>query len=75
MRPSRRPALKLVLLGSDRVVTPKLMSYGHRVTFVTPAVVAELVDAHVSGTCVFGRGSSSLPNRINVIGSGLPTPP
>ena len=51
------------------------MSYGHQVTFVTPAVVAELVDAHVSGTCVFGRGSSSLPNRINVIGSGLPTPP
>ena len=50
------------------------MTYGRQVTFVTPAVVAELVDAHVSGTCVFGRGSSSLPNRITVIESGLPTP-
>ena len=28
------------------------------------AVVAELVDAHVSGTCAFGCGSSSLPDRI-----------
>ncbi|GEM_PF-4995848 len=51
-----------------------MMSYGHWVTLVTSAVVAELVDAHVSGTCVFGRGSSSLPNRIIVNGSGLPTP-
>ena len=50
------------------------MSYGRQVTFVTPAVVAELVDAHVSGTCVFGRGSSSLPNRTILIGLGLPIP-
>ena len=52
MRPSRRPALKLDWeLGSARVVRGESMPYGLSVAkTTTPADVAELVDALVSGT-------------------------